>query len=95
MMTKELKIETLVPLDLGLAGWDTNSILQAKESTNLERWKSIYTPTLHVCSKCFRDIQTPNPASTQINPMKISTVDFLMTLNWLSTYPTLSVVAQT
>ena len=94
-MTKELKIKTLVPLGLGLAGWYRGSILRAKESTNLERWKSIYTPTPHVCSECFKDIQTPNPSNTQINPNKICAVDFLMTLNWLFTYPTLPVMAQT
>ena len=94
-MTKELKKDTLIPLGLGLAGWDMKTITQRKQTTNMERWRSIYTPTPCVCFECFNDLQTYPQVAAHVNPNSINAVDFLMTLNWLLTYPTMPLMAKT
>lgn len=95
VIIKQLPIETVIPLGLGLVGWDNSKINKANDATNMERWKSMFVPTPQVCSICFHDLQTTEIVEGKITNVKISVVDFLMTLNWLSNYPTMTEMSNT
>ena len=94
MMVEELPIDALVPLGLGLVGWDVNRSQRANINTNMERWKAAYVPTPQVCNQCFKDLQTAKIAAARIDSHNINVAGFLMTLNWMSNYPTLPMIAK-
>ena len=87
-ITSILTVDDMLITGLSLGGYTKQRIKRTKGSTNIERYKSLYGSSPHVCAMIWEDFQTTSLPNAHVLPRDRKVKWFLIALHHLKRYPT-------
>ncbi len=87
-ITSILTVDDMIITGLSLGGYTKQRIERAKGSTNIERYKSLYGSSPHVCAMIWEDLQTTSLPNAHVLRRDRKVKWFLIALHHLKRYPT-------